>query len=228
MAAPSSRRERKKQETRHRILAVAGDLLTTQGFESTTLDQIAESADVSKATLYNYFPNKDALLQQIAELEMADIGELLAVDPRAQLGPLAMIKRTMELLYSGSSPVLIVVRHLLLHAVKHNGEIPAAILAMGNHPDFLNLVKRAQDDGELRADLEAALIIQRLGAAYLAANIFCESVRDPRVSLSDIATSLMASAGILVSHDSASDSANVDEQTVASIDDPNHQTVVTT
>ena len=60
---------------------MAGDLLASQGFESTTLDQIAESADVSKATFYNYFPNKDALLQQIAEIEMADIGELLAVDP---------------------------------------------------------------------------------------------------------------------------------------------------
>ncbi|HJN52439.1 MAG: TetR/AcrR family transcriptional regulator [Pseudomonadales bacterium] len=216
MADPSSRRERKKQETRYRILAVAGELLASQGFESTTLDQIAESADVSKATFYNYFPNKDALLQQIAEIEMADIGELLAVESGHLAGPLAMLKRTMELLYSDSSPVMIVVRHLLLDAVKHDGEIPAAVLAMRNHSDFLDLVQRAQDDGDLRSDLDAVVITQRLSSAYLAASIFCKSVGKGELALSDVATKLMESAGI------------VGEQTFGSSDDPHRPAVVTT
>jgi AcrR family transcriptional regulator len=196
VVAPSSRRERKKQETRDRILSAAGDLLASQGFASTTLDQIAESADVSKATFYNYFPNKEALLQQIAEIEMADIGELLAINPGAHARPLAMIKRTLELLYSDSSPALVVVRHVLLDAVKHDGEIPAAILAMSNHSAFLNLVQSAKDDGELHSDLDAVEITQHFGAAYLAASVFCKSVGKGELELSDVASRLMESAGV--------------------------------
>lgn len=194
--ALTSRRERKKQETRHRILSVAGNMLASQGFESTTLDQIAESADVSKATFYNYFPNKDALLQQIAEIEMAEIGELLAVDPAAHAGPLALIKRTMELLYSESSPVMIVVRHVLLDVFKKNGEIPAPILAMSKHSNFLGLVQQAKDDGELHSDLDVGEIAQHLGAAYLAASVFCKSVDRSELELSELAGRLVESAGV--------------------------------
>jgi AcrR family transcriptional regulator len=196
MAAPSSRRERKKQETRHRILSVAGDLLASQGFESTTLDQIAESADVSKATFYNYFPNKDALLQQIAEIEMADIGELLAVDPGVHAGPLAMIKRTLELLYSDSSPVMIVVRHVLLDVFKQDGEIPAPIMAMSNHSAFLDLVQRAKDEGELHSDLDVVEISRLFGSAYLAALVFCKSVGKDELELSEVASRLVESVGV--------------------------------
>ncbi len=216
MANPSSRRERKKLETRQRILEVAGDLLASQGFQSTTLDQIAEGADVSRATFYNYFPNKDVLLQEIAEIEMADIGGLLAKESEHLAGPLAMIKRTMELLYPDSSPVMIVVRHLLLDAVKHDAPIPAAVLAMRNHSDFLDLVQRAQDGGELRSDLNAAAITQRMSAAYLSASIFCRSVGKGEVALSDAATRLMESAGIVA------------ERTAGSNDDTRRPAVVTT
>lgn len=216
MADPSSRRERKKQATRQRILTVAGHLLASQGFEATTLDQIADGADVSKATFYNYFPNKDALLQQIAEIEMADIGGLLAKESERLAGPLAMIERTMELLYSDASPVMLVVRHLLLDAVKRDADIPPAVLAMRNHPDFLDLVQRAQDDGELRPDLDAAVITQRISAAYLSASVFCKSAGRTELALSEVASRLIESAGI------------IGEQAAWERDDPRRPEVIVT
>jgi AcrR family transcriptional regulator len=55
-------RERKKQATRAHIAAVATRLFVEQGFETTTIAQIAERAEVAKMTVTNYFPLKEDLL----------------------------------------------------------------------------------------------------------------------------------------------------------------------
>ena len=56
--------ERKKKEIRDRIIAVAGELFNQQGFETTTMDQIAAQAVVARKTLYNYFPLKEAIADE--------------------------------------------------------------------------------------------------------------------------------------------------------------------
>lgn len=58
----ASRTERKKEETRKKIIAVAMDLFNRQGFEQTTVEQIADEADVNKGTIYNHFPAKEAII----------------------------------------------------------------------------------------------------------------------------------------------------------------------
>ncbi|NLU74843.1 TetR/AcrR family transcriptional regulator [Streptomyces sp. HNM0575] len=58
-AAPEGRRERKKRETRQRISDVATGLMLDRGFDAVTVAEIAESADVSVNTVYNYFPSKE-------------------------------------------------------------------------------------------------------------------------------------------------------------------------
>ncbi len=57
-----SRTERKKEETKKKIIAVAMNLFKQNGFDATTMEQIAEEADIAKGTLYNYFPVKEAIL----------------------------------------------------------------------------------------------------------------------------------------------------------------------
>ncbi|MDD3270044.1 MAG: TetR/AcrR family transcriptional regulator [Syntrophomonadaceae bacterium] len=59
-----NRTERKKAETRKKIMAVAMDLFNRQGFEQTTIDQIAMEADVAKGTIYNHFPEKEAIISE--------------------------------------------------------------------------------------------------------------------------------------------------------------------
>jgi len=56
------RRERKKRETRKRIFSEAIGLFLEKGFDATTVEEIAERADVGKGTVFNYFPQKTAFL----------------------------------------------------------------------------------------------------------------------------------------------------------------------
>jgi AcrR family transcriptional regulator len=58
----SGRRERKKDETKRKIIDVALELFHRQGFAATSMEQIADTADVAKGTLYNHFATKEAIV----------------------------------------------------------------------------------------------------------------------------------------------------------------------
>ncbi len=58
---PEGLRERKKRETRQRISDIATGLFLERGFDAVPIAEIAEAADVSVNTVYNYFPAKEDL-----------------------------------------------------------------------------------------------------------------------------------------------------------------------
>src|ERR1700693_3507359 len=55
-------RQTKAEKTRKRILSEALRLFKRDGYEQTTVEAIAEAAEISPRTLYRYFPSKDLIL----------------------------------------------------------------------------------------------------------------------------------------------------------------------
>jgi AcrR family transcriptional regulator len=55
-------RERKKLRTREAIATVALELFAERGYQQTTVAEIAEAAEVSKGTLFAYFPSKEEIV----------------------------------------------------------------------------------------------------------------------------------------------------------------------
>lgn len=96
-----SLRERKKLKTRLAIQDEALRLFLSQGYDGTTVDQIAEAAGVSPATFYRYFPTKeDAVLFDSLDPVMLDI---LREQPRS-LSPLTALRRTSSQVFEQMSP----------------------------------------------------------------------------------------------------------------------------
>ena len=89
-ALPVSLRERHKQRVMQQIIAAAEALFRAQGFDRTTMDEIAEKAEISRATLFNYFPSKEALLlpwgREIMEQQILPPRRRLSGDAAARHG----------------------------------------------------------------------------------------------------------------------------------------------
>ncbi|MFI1027123.1 TetR family transcriptional regulator [Streptomyces sp. NPDC020951] len=74
-------RERKKQRTRDALLRAALELFTSQGYERTTVDEIAEAVDVSQRTFFRYFAGKDEAALALVEMSVARFVEAVRARP---------------------------------------------------------------------------------------------------------------------------------------------------
>lgn len=74
---PQSRRERKKLETRSRILNAAIALMAERGYDAVKIDDIAARADVASATFFLHFRTKASLIVAFNDEVCAKIAERL-------------------------------------------------------------------------------------------------------------------------------------------------------
>ncbi|MFJ6325583.1 MULTISPECIES: TetR family transcriptional regulator [unclassified Rhizobium] len=74
-AMREGRRERKRRQTRERIETTALKLFLDRGFDTTTIEDITEAADVSKRSFFDYFPSKEDV---VAAWQDGFSGELVA------------------------------------------------------------------------------------------------------------------------------------------------------
>ena len=66
-------RAKQKANRTERILAVAADLFRTQGYDAVRIEDIADAAEVSVGTFYNYFQTKGDVLVAIVSLEVEEV-----------------------------------------------------------------------------------------------------------------------------------------------------------
>ncbi len=81
VAAEPTRRERKMLETRDAIVRAAESLFVEHGFGETTIEQIADRADIAPRTFFRYFPTKESVLFADAGAKRAALLEALGARP---------------------------------------------------------------------------------------------------------------------------------------------------
>jgi AcrR family transcriptional regulator len=76
----ADKREEYAEARREQILEAALSVFASGGFAETTMDAVATAVGVSKACLYNYFPTKEALLQELVQRArlLPELPQLLA------------------------------------------------------------------------------------------------------------------------------------------------------
>ena len=83
---------KKTQQTRQRIVDAAYECFWRSGFSRTSIDGIAERANLTKRTLYSYFRSKDDLLavvlshySELANKRLRHIGDQMPTDPSGMI-----------------------------------------------------------------------------------------------------------------------------------------------
>src|ERR687893_2269821 len=102
----SGLRERKKKATRAAIHDAAMRLFEEHGFAGTTVDQIAEAADVSRATVFTYFPTKEDIVFGDGPRAVEALGEQLDGTTGAE-GTLAAVRAWLRGLTGWMEPELV-------------------------------------------------------------------------------------------------------------------------
>jgi AcrR family transcriptional regulator len=161
--ASSSLRERKKLATRRRLRRVALALFAEHGYSNVTAEEIAEAAEVSTRTFFNYFPSKEAVL--------------LTADPER----LQAVRDTI-VTADPAVPALEVVHRAVAAWAQ---EAVAEVSELGGNPaDWLARFKTARDDLHLRAAQAARMeAIERTIGEALAERLGTDRERDPYPAL---------------------------------------------
>lgn len=81
------RRERKRRETYERIAQVAIKLFLKLGYDATTMDAIAEAADVSRRSLFDYFASKEDVLFAYQERFRSAVMDEIRAQPQGLSWP---------------------------------------------------------------------------------------------------------------------------------------------
>ena len=159
------RRELNKIQCRDRILRMSRRLFTSKGYENTTIEDVAAAAEISKATLYNYFSSKEHLLLGIADAALEEIRQLIREDLRYEPDSLAKLRRVMETLVADSARYVTLTRRIFYLNVSPDNALhgPRAELL-----EILGqLVREGQEQGRLRRDLAAEELVEVFLGVYL-------------------------------------------------------------
>lgn len=162
LEAPLSLRERKKLKTRQTIRREAYRLIADQGYESTTVEQIAAAAEVSQSTFFRYFATKEDLVLS-DEYDPAVVAALLARpadEPFLRSCREALVGLMRELLRSE--------REELLTRMRLIGEVPslrARMYESANDPQQLYLTVLTRRAGIEEPTFEMRVTAAAIGAA---------------------------------------------------------------
>ncbi len=163
-------RERKKLRTRDALVAAAYALFARQGFEATTVEQIADAIEVSPRTFHRYFASKEDVALSLLTEQLDAMVKALAVRPAGE-------------------PVMTALRGAVI-GVLHAYETGAVGCDSSRFHDMQTLVASSDalraasfEQGAARLEEVAALIGERMGV---------EPATDPRPHL--IASTVLCAA----------------------------------
>ncbi|MBL7202220.1 MAG: TetR/AcrR family transcriptional regulator [Anaerolineae bacterium] len=158
-----SRRERKKQETRQRLLECAWRLFREKGIDQATVEDITEAADVAKSTFFNYFATKEAIVSEIALWRIELLGSRVLGAPNVPEGAVARIKLVMQAMADEFSPERELTQHIFLARIGapvDHKSVQESAHRIGSL--IQELVVQGQARGEIRDDVQPGLVARLL------------------------------------------------------------------
>jgi AcrR family transcriptional regulator len=157
------RRERRKQETRQRLIESAWNLFRERGYDRTTVADITEAADVAKGTFFNYFATKEAIVDRIAVWRIEVLGNHVLGAGDVPESAVERIKLLLCAMGDEFSPEQGLVRHMVRARPGHHARRESAH-RLGSL--LHELVVQGQSRGDIRDDIEPGFAAHLLMASF--------------------------------------------------------------
>jgi AcrR family transcriptional regulator len=162
-------REEKRETLRRTVVETAVQLFRTQGYDGTSVHDVARRVNISEATFFNHFPSKQAVLDRLT----LDVVEAYLALLRGKLAeadrPVAeRIRETVAAVGRGFAAdrdlmALVATRSNLLYATTD----PARERHLEAYELLRELMRQGQRRGELRRDIDARQLAEILTATYM-------------------------------------------------------------
>lgn len=171
----------KRQRTRDRIAHAGIALFQAQGFDATTMEQVASAADVVRGTLYNHFPVKEAIVVHWLHAQLAEALEPLMAAAMARSSFLArvatLLDASSEWWEQNRGFAAPYVRHRFQEIREDQGDEPTSEII----PAYAWLIREGQASGELSRAIDADRLASYLHFLTLCALL--DWVASPKTTL---------------------------------------------
>lgn len=155
----SNRMERKKEETKNRIIAVAIKLFNGQGVDATTMEHIAEEVDIAKGTLYNYFPVKEAIIAEFIEQAFETENPRTMLELEKMPDTRTRMLNMMRMMIEGVRQYKGIFEKFMVYRMQRTISIDADKEGKGGFGQLAEtIVTLGQKQGEVRKDLPMGLL----------------------------------------------------------------------
>jgi TetR/AcrR family transcriptional regulator, mexCD-oprJ operon repressor len=135
------------------ILDGAARIFAIQG-EQANMNDVATAAGVARATVYRYFPNREALLEALAQATVSDVDARLASARINEVAPEEGIARAVRALVDVGDSFVLLARERLRSA-------PERFERSLTQP-LRQLFERGQADGDIRDDITSARLTEAM------------------------------------------------------------------
>lgn len=155
-----SRYERRKRQTRARILTTAAELFGERGVQATKVSEICDQADIAQQTFFNHFPSKGDLLQELSRAGVDLIVATLdtACADGSATGP--RLHRFFETLTTAARGMGPMHRELMMAVIDASHEVHGEAPSHRIHEAFERLVRQGIEEGDVTTQHTPEVLVQ--------------------------------------------------------------------
>lgn len=183
-----SRRERKKQATRDRIVSAGIEAFARHGVDGATIDAIALAADVGKGTIYNYFDTKEeivvAFLTDIEREVQARVSRFARRRGSLESILTAFIQFQFDLKAPHHAFVRVFLALLCARATAESEWVQEIQTVVD--PPLIQLFEALQARGVLRSDIDMATLLGAFKVMHLGLTVLWALVGPPWSGFNDV------------------------------------------
>ncbi|MBZ5739562.1 TetR/AcrR family transcriptional regulator [Nocardioides mangrovi] len=158
------RRQRRWRQLHGTIYDAACELFLETGFEETSMDQIAERADVARKTAFNHFPRKRDIIAEWGNRRRLEVRQALSADLLAKPDLEAVLRHYLSGLARQNERERALTRRMLMGWREHGGPFDADPHALADI--FERFVVAAVERGDVVAKIHPRMVATMLYASY--------------------------------------------------------------